>query len=192
MKAQCKQFQDECIDRFDRTGEMQNFALEREHYAKCEECRTFVASLERINIHAKAEYSTMGKPDLHLLRSAIWDEIDTREQRQWFQSVPVFKPVALISLAIAVIAVSLYWIWPESGNETSKYLSNSAMYEVAIEELSPEEYPEQTIAELTRSELQFNLETYLLQTEEYETIQTFYEDQGIWEQVLSDVSAQRL
>lgn len=191
MKRPCRTFQERFISAWD-AGENPDARLTTDaHYPSCQHCQDFVAAFGELEQTYPQQEINPPAPNFHAIRAGVWQEIDRREAKSGVLT-SLLRPAILAPVMVILLAVASVWLLQNPDTQTNRAVSDDALYDVAVETLSPEDYPSQTITQLTNNELSTTLESYVLQTEDYESIQELYGTQDDWETILADVSARQL
>jgi len=191
MKKLCQNFREELISHWDSTGEISASLTESKHMQRCDECREFLAEFGTFSTTLEESKSSPVQLNTAKFRANVWEEIDRRTTSTglWQQ---VFRPAVLAPVLAILIAVSLYWLWPENGKSPEQRMDQKILYSYAVDVLEPSDLPESTIELVAQSEFDESIKEYMLQQENYSVIQEIYESEDVWTQVLTELNTMQL
>ncbi|MCF7804850.1 MAG: hypothetical protein K9N46_04115 [Candidatus Marinimicrobia bacterium] len=188
MTNQCSEFREKYVRCWDDDGNLQAFLTEATHPENCSDCRQFLSEFGELDalMNSVPESKT---PNFGTMRVNVWDEIERRTARPGWREWGL-RDAVVIPAIIAILAVSLYWLWPRNGVEQ---LSNTdTLYSYVLDELAPNELPEEVVHIIAKQEMGEVAGEYLLENDDYEIINEVYQSRDGWDEVLADLTETEL
>lgn len=190
MKEACRHYREQLLDQLDQQWSPGDIPLDR-HAEDCAECSRFYREMTDLAEHrAFSDREGIHEPNYHQMRAGVWEAIRAKEDSSIVGHI--FRPAIAIPAMIVVLAVSLYFgiagFESSASSDTGGFLTMEETESVEEDvELSDEE-----ISMLLELELRAPVSEYLLEQQEYSTLEEIYSEDRTWDKVLDELIAAKI
>lgn len=192
MNKTCQEFREQLLRHWEAQETIEPFLSAHAHPDSCSGCRRYLAEFQALveRLSASRE-AVVQEPDFHRLRAKVWDNIDVR----WDQVGPgrrLLRPGVLGPVFAAIVALLVWWAVSQNPPHRSTADMNELMYSAAVEELKPDNYPDETIHSVMDAEMSNSIYDYFISQKDYSTIQTISASAGDWDQIAQAMADQNM